>query len=320
MKRPFLPVLIFSCIAGIFLGDQALTPGRAAPASTAAASVDGVVLPSATNALQFRLYTNASPDSARLFNTFDIEAYGQSLLQSPGGDGLRRGLAMSPSNACLHSILVEGEGPALASTNSMTVIEQASGPEWRYIALDLSAAYRGRLHEYRRGILFIAPDLFVLFDHLVATEPARFQMLLHPPAATQVDAIWRDLRLDLPQAGFRIHAPGTKGSLRSWQRIESVADQLFPGTVTLQIGPTNKLAALDLLTVFAIYRGGEKKDYAFKLLESNSAVGARIHREGLPTLVAFKIDPAAQNASLTGFGFTGPVGVDVFKPKLRRSQ
>lgn len=88
----------------------------------------------------------------------------------------------------------------------------------------------------------------------------------------------------------------------------------------MQLGPTNKLAALDLLTVFAVYRGGEKKDYAFKLLESNSAVGARIHREGWPTLVAFKTDPAAQNASLTGFGFTGPVGVDVFKPKLRRSQ
>jgi len=41
----------------------------------------------------------------------------------------------------------------------------------------------------------------------------------------------------------------------------------------------------------------------------------RIHREGWPTLVAFKLDPAAQGASLTGFGFKGPVGVDVFKPK-----
>ena len=85
----------------------------------------------------------------------------------------------------------------------------------------------------------------------------------------------------------------------------------------MQLGPTNKLAQLDLLTVFAVYRGGEKKNYAFKLLESNNAVGARIHRDGLPTLVAFRTDPAAGKASLTGFGFSGPVGVDVFKPTTK---
>ena len=105
--------------------------------------------------------------------------------------------------------------------------------------------------------------------------------------------------------------------LRSWDRIETLADTFLPGTVTMQLGPTNKLVQLDLLTVFAVYCGGEKRDYAFKLLESNTAVGARIHREGLPTLVAFRTDPAAGNATLTGFGFSGPVGVDVFHPKRK---
>src|SRR6185503_10280149 len=147
------------------------------------------------------------------------------------------------------------------------VIEQVSGPEWRYVALDASAAYQGRLERYERGILFVEPDLFVLHDHLVAKNPVNFQMVLHPPAATRVDSIWHDLRLDLPQGGFQNHAPGTKKMLRSWERIESVGNQLLPGTVTMQLGPTNKLAELDLLTVFAIYRGTEKKDFAFKLLE-----------------------------------------------------
>ena len=140
-------------------------------------------------------------------------------------------------------------------------------------------------------------------------------MLLHPPAATRLDTIWRDLRLDLPKGGFRISAPAGRHALRSWERIESAADSILPGTVTMQLGPTNKLAQVDLLTVFAVYRGGEKKDYAFKLLESNNAVGARIHREGLPTLVAFKTDPASGKASVTGFPFSGPVGVYVFKPQ-----
>jgi hypothetical protein len=276
-----------------------------------------VAVPGVTNAVQFRLYTNGAPSAAGLFNTFDIEAYGETLLRSPGGDPLQRWLAASTSNPVPHNVQINGWGPELASTNGMTVIEQAAGPEWRYLALDVSAAYRDRLERYQRGILFVEPDLFVLYDQIVARKPVSFQMLLHPPAATRVDDEWRDLRLELPGAGVRIQSPGEKHRLRSWERIESSADALLPGTVTMRLGPTNQLARIDLLTVFAVYRGGEKKDYAFKLVESNTAVGARIYREGLPTLVAFRIDPAAGGSSLTGFGFSGPVGVDVFKPKQR---
>ena len=75
---------------------------------------------------------------------------------------------------------------------------------------------------------------------------------------------------------------------------------------------------LELLTVFAVGSGIEKKEFAFKLLQSTSAIGVRIHRDGLPTLVAFKTNPAAGDATLTGFSFSGPVGVSVFKPKQTR--
>jgi hypothetical protein len=252
-----------------------------------------------------------------LFNTFDIEAYGEMLLESPGGDRLKRWLDGSPPSASLHNVLIQGNGPELASTNSMRLIEQASGPEWRYLAFDVGAAYRDRLEQYRRAVLFVEPDLFILYDHVVAKERENFQMLLHPPAAVRVDDIWHDLRLDLPRAGIRIQSPGEKNKLREWRRIDSPADTFLPGTATMQLGPTNKVIHVDLITVFAVYRAGEKKEYAIKLLESNTAVGARIHRDGLPTLVAFRIDPAAGSASLTGFGFNGPVGVDVFRPKRK---
>jgi hypothetical protein len=309
--------MLLSCAAAGCGEDRARIPSQEPYASAALVQRDFVVVPGLTNAVQFRLYTSGAPRAPGLFNTFDIEAYGETLLRSPGGDPLQRWLATSPSNPVLHNVLINGRGPELASTNGMTVIEQATGPEWRYLALDVSAAYRDRLERYRRGILFVEPDLFVLYDQIVAREPVSFQMLLHAPAATRVDDDWRDLRLELPGAGFRIQSPGEKRKPRSWERIESPADALLPGTVTMRLGPTNQLARIDLLTVFAVYRGGVKKDYAFKLLESNTAVGARIYREGLPTLVAFRMDPAAGSSCLTGFGFNGPVGVDVFKPKQR---
>jgi hypothetical protein len=157
--------------------------------------------------------------------------------------------------------------------------------------------------------------LFVLHDRLVAEKPSLFQMVLHAPAATQLDPVWQDLRLDSTNGGIRIHAPGQKNDPRFWRRMESVSDALFPGTAAMLLGPTNKLATLDLLTAFVIHKAGEKKENAFKFLESYTAVGARIHRGGNPTLVAFRIQPAELNPSLTGFGFSGPVGVHVFKPR-----
>jgi len=210
-------------------------------------------------------------------------------------------------------VLVNGLGPDLSTTTSIKIIEQASGPDWCYLALDLTSPYRRSLEEYRRGILFVAPDLFVVYDHLVGREPMSFEMFLHPPAATRVDPDWHDLRLDTPLASLRIHAP-SRGELRSWERVELPADAILPNTMTAKMGPTIQMSQVDSITVFAIQPRGMGMDYVFKLVESNTAVGARIQRDGLPTLVAFRLDPTNANPSLDSFKFTGPVGVGVFRP------
>lgn len=314
-SNAFACTLVAFCRVAACLAAQPRSRDPEPTAGVPPAVQDGVVVPGITNRVQLRLYTNASPDAPHLCNTFDLEVDGAMLLQSPGRQALRRLQREAPSDPSLHHIVVDGRGPELASTNGLIVIEQAAGPDWRYVALDASAAYRDRLEHFRRAILFVEPDLFVLHDHLVAKQPVSFQMLLHLPAATLLDTNWGDLRLDMPRGGFHIHAPARKAVLRSWKRVDSAADAILPGTVTMGLGPTNKVTQLDVLTVLAAYPRGDKKAYAFKLLESHSAIGARIHRAGLPTLVAFKTDPAATNASLTGFGFSGPVGVSVFKPK-----
>jgi hypothetical protein len=315
MRRALCGSLIASCVGAAIRIVAAANGNLAAQVDPMAPPAGCIVVPSLTNAVQLRLYTNASPTAPHLFNTFDIVAHEQTWLRSPAGEPLQHWLAESKPGVSFHNILVDGEGPILNPTNGMSIIEQASGPEWRYVALNATAAYRDRLQEYRRGVLFIPPDLFVFHDHLVARKPAQFQMLLHSPSATQLDAIWGDLRLDSTNGGIRIHTPSRRPETRMWSRAASVTGPTLAGTVAFQIGPSNKLATLDLVTVLAVYPAGAKTDYAFKLLESKTAIGARIHRDGLPTLVAFKTDSAATVSTLTGFGFTGPVGVDVFKPK-----
>jgi hypothetical protein len=267
------------------------------------AGSDCVVLPGGTNALQFRLFTNASPDASQLFNTMEIDAFGEKLLASPRAGSL------------LHNVLINGAGPDLSATNSMRVVEQASGPEWRYVAMDLTAAYHTTLQHFQRAILFVEPDLFVLYDQLTAKEPIRFQMALHAPAATIIDTNWGDLRLETPKAGLLVQAPGTKKSPRSWKQGAGIDNPGAGETVPMLLGPTNKLSRVDLITVFGVYRPGDNPGYVCKLLESDTAIGTRIMRYGLPSLVAFRTDPSATNASLTGLAFQGPVGVGVFKPK-----
>src|ERR1043166_7775988 len=86
---------------------------------------DFLVLPNSTNAVQFRLYTNSAPSAPHLFNTFEIQAYGETLLKSPTGD-LDYWLRTSSSNVFLHNVLVNGTGPQVDPSNSMTVLAQAS--------------------------------------------------------------------------------------------------------------------------------------------------------------------------------------------------
>ena len=311
MKHKLPVVLVILCgLAGLCADPPSERLGGAA-------SRNCILVPNPTNTLLLRLYTNASPDSSHPFNTFDIEVNGRAWLSSPGEIEWKRASAGAVSNVLIwfHNLLLDHEGPVMGATNHMKVIESASGADWHYVSVDVTAAYRDRVQEYRRAILFVEPSMFVIYDHVIAKQPVSCQWVLHPPAATVVDPVWHDLRLESPQGGLRIGAPEKRRAPRSWERIETAVDALLPGTVTMQLAPTNKLTRLELLTVFGVQSGGTKTDYAFRLLEGDHSIGARIHRDGLPTIVAFRTDPAATNVSLTGFPFNGPVGVDVFKPK-----
>jgi hypothetical protein len=285
-----------------------------------AASENGfVAIPNPTNAVQLRFYTNASPDASHLVNTFDIEASGVLLLKSPGGKELKDWFATSPSNESIHNILINGKGPVLNPSNSIAQIECVRGSNWNYTLFDASAAYGGMLQTFKRGILYVEPDLFVIYDHLEASNKVDFKTILHPPSCTTVDPVWHDLRVEFPEAALRIHAPEKQNRLREWAPIKSPADEVLQGTTTMVLSPSNSMEQIDLITVFAVRNGTNKQDLAFRLLQSPTAIGARIHRNGYPTLVAFKKEDASGEITLTGFPFTGLVGVDVFQSKRKTS-
>jgi len=304
-------------LAEWFSATAATSPGNQHSELPAASTPDpaarGLVLTNADHTIQFSLATNACPQAPWILNTFDLVAHGETILQSP-----RRNLpAVGGADDLFGQILINGRGPAMTCENSLTLVEQACGPEWRAAILDATAGYRDRLTTLRRTVVVVDPDLIVIYDRMAAPEPVTYAMRLHPPSGTRVDPDWGDLRLALDRAALIVHAPGRKRDPRPWQRVDSPADALWPGTVTMHLGPTNRVSQLHVLTVLAISPSARPVDYTFRLIESTAAIGAQIQRNGLPTLVAFRTDPQAPGATLNGFPFQGPVGVYVFKPKTR---
>src|SRR5437867_2593267 len=71
--RTVMIVLFVSWFAGRLLAAAESRLGQDAPARSTSNHKGSVTFPNLTNAVQFRLYTNSSPDSLHLFNTVEIE-------------------------------------------------------------------------------------------------------------------------------------------------------------------------------------------------------------------------------------------------------
>ncbi len=271
----------------------------------------GLILATSNNAIRLRICTNLTTSGASRPNEFALEAHGRLLLCLPA-------FAANDANRPLpQGLTVNGQGPDSTGPECLPLLGRSSGPGWTFVRVNPGVAYRGRLQEYIRDYLVVEPDLVVVHDHVVAARPATLRWRLQVPPSTRIDPVWHDLHLETPQSSVTIHAPGRKGQLRGWAPLTNVFRGDDRGAI-MELSPPNEAATeLDVVLVIAVRPPGPPADYAFKLLESDTAVGARIHRDGYPTIVAFQVGQTLPTASLGGFKFPGLTGVDVFRPKPR---
>jgi hypothetical protein len=257
--------------------------------------------------------TNSPPPA---LGALVLRAYGETLLGPL--DASEAAIQTGALGALLHAnVLVNGRGPESSLTQPFRVVEQSAGSEWEHVCLDLTPAYSDRLSRFHRHLLFIRPDLCVVFDDLAASEPARFELILHAPGPLSIEPRSGDLTLELPKAGFVGHVLTlARKDFTPWARIQTgaatnaAAAALRPSH--LRTGSTNRLAELRVLTALRVHPRGQKRGSGFVLLEGDNCIGARIYRDGLPTLAAFRTAPGAAEANFRGMRFTGPVAVDVF--------
>ena len=220
------------------------------------------------------------------------------------------------------SLCLDGQVVRATGTNLPRPVERRSSKEWEYASADLVNGYGPGLKQFKRHLLYVQPDLFVICDEICLVQPAAISTGLWFPENLWFDSARGEWRVQLTNAGLAVRLFGSpRSAWRSW--LDSGAADSDGGKDSglkcLRAGVTNKIIELRQITVLALHEKDKRRSLAFKLLESETAIGVRVHRDGLPTLIAFRKSIVAGEADLTGMKFAGPVAVDVFQPKRKQA-
>ena len=140
-------------------------------------------------------------------NAFLLYAFGERLLVSSG----RRDIHGSDHHTkwmwetkSVNSVTVNGEGQdkhSAAATGEILAFHASEA--FDFVSGEAGPAYRGKLERFTRSILFVKPELIVIYDRLEAPKPSTFDWWLHSPTKMAV-AGQGDIRVANGKAACRV--------------------------------------------------------------------------------------------------------------------
>lgn len=226
-------------------------------------------------------------------NSFQLNAYGEALLTTC----VYRDLHGSPfhtrwawSTKAHNAVLVNGEGQIPHSaTATGRIVHSEFTPDWDYVEGDAAPAYGERLTCARRKIVFVKPDLIVICDDLAAPQPATFQFMLHALSPLTVDEKTARLSVQQPKAGLVAqYLPPAPLNFRQWDGYDPAPSREFPNQWHVEAGTREKSTTLQMLTVLVPHRDNQPANWRAERIESDSAIGVRLQRDGQNIFIAFR--------------------------------
>jgi hypothetical protein len=247
-------------------------------------------------------------------NSFQLNAYGEPLLVActyRDLHGSKFHYEWAHSTVAQNAVLVGGEGQVKHSPAPHgRIVESRLSGAWDYVSGDATDAYAGRLARFRRNVVFVKPDVIVIYDDLEAAEPATFQFMLHALKEFSVDERRASASVDLPGAGVDVRYLSPRPlAFRQWDGFEPKPSTEFPNHWHLQAGTRDNAKALGVLTVLVPYRAGQRAAWTAERVESETALGVRITRGGATRLVGFRKHGVGGPATLDGKAFDAPATV-----------
>jgi hypothetical protein len=159
-------------------------------------------------------------------NSFVLSIGERRLLTDSGyyaGYGSPHHLGWYKQSKAHNTILVDGRGQLVNSIKAGGHITHfANSGEIDYVVGDAQAAYGVLLERFDRHVVFLRPNVFVVFDDIVAAQPARMDWLLHAPKPFKVDETVRALVTRNGNARCRVHLFGPR------EMTFSVTDRFDP--------------------------------------------------------------------------------------------
>lgn len=243
-------------------------------------------------------------------NTFQLNAYSEELLMTcvyRDLHGSKFHYNWAHSTVAHNSVLVNGEGQ----------IKHTAAPHGRiaasrftdqldYVMGDATAAYDGRLKRFQRHIALVKGErpIIVIYDDLSANEPSTFQFMLHALTEFKLDAEHSTLEAQRPKAGVQVrYLSPIPVKFRQWDGYNPPPDKEFPNQWHAEAGTVEKRQDLGMLTIIVPSRAGEKAQCEAERIESASAIGLRVTREGKTGIVAFRKYGASGPAQVGGVMF-----------------
>ena len=227
-------------------------------------------------------------------NSFQLNAYGEALLVANGYrdlHGSKFHYQYVHSTRAHNAVLVNGEGQTPHSVAAKgEIVREEITPAYDYIAGDATASYGGRLQKAWRHAVFVkGPQPFiVLYDELVAKEPAKFQFMLHGLKAFEINAPAARVRIDQPKAGLEVaYLSRVPIAFQQTDGFNPPPTREFPNHWHVEAGTTEARKELGMVSVLVPYRAGQPPSWQAQRTDEASTATVRVTIDGRQHSIRF---------------------------------
>ena len=188
------------------------------------------------------------------------------------------------------------ENGVVALRNYPTIPHSFAGWDFDEVEGDLTCVYKGKLLEYKRSILFVKPDIYILYDKVRSNEGHSFDWLFHADDIDGKPSIsYKEgyhIEIVRPKARLNMHI--LSPDIVSMNVKAAVTDEHF-----IQLTSADGLKSADFLAVMSptaiTSSETDVKKMASSLINTHSWKGAKVETGDTVTRVYFRKESSKGN-------------------------
>ena len=213
-----------------------------------------------------------------------------------------------------NSILVNGEGQPIRNIDAEGRFTAfLNSADYTIFTGDAADAYPELLDRFDRTVIFIRPDIFVVYDDLVAPEPSEFDWVFNAHEEVEIDETAQSMIVRQMDQRLRVHHLATTDLsyaqtnerpypllTRDWCRVTEAFPQSYNIRATTE--PREQAQILAVMDAYDVNDGPAVED--LMPVQADGGLAIAVERDGLNETVIFR-DAAADGVSAGGIETDG---------------